>query len=78
MCDPVTLKQPTWLKMNVEDEISLPGLVGAPDAAGTGPPSGGGPGISLAASIPAETELEIQSDDEEVSGCGFRIVTPPL
>lgn len=63
--------------MNVDHEISLPGLVGEPGAASAGPPSGGGPGggpgISLAASIPAETELEIQSDDEEVSGCGSKL-----
>lgn len=56
--------------MSVEDEISLPGLVGEPGAAAMGAPSVG-PGISLAPSIPAETELEIQSDDEEVSGCGL-------
>lgn len=48
--------------MSVEDEISLPGLVGGPGSAN--PPSG--PAISLASSIPAETELEIESGDEEV------------
>lgn len=46
-------------KMNVEDEISLPGLVGERSGSQE-------PGISLASSIPVETELEIESGDEEV------------
>lgn len=43
--------------MSVDLEISLPGLVGE-----QGRPRD--PGISLAPSIPAETELEIENGDE--------------
>ena len=60
---------PTWRwlwNMSVEDEIILPGLVGEPGAAS----AVGGPEISLAPSIPADTEREVNSDDEEVSGRG--------
>ena len=52
--------------MSVEDEIILPGVVGGAGAVAGGPGASLQSDISLAPSIPADTEVEVQSDDEEV------------